>query len=285
MRIAIVADSHLAERAPECVANWKAAAGAVARLRADLTVHLGDISLDGQLHPEELRFAREQCHAWPTPMRFVPGNHDMGDGSGESPLEPRLLTAYEACFGADHWALSAGRWELIGINAQLLGTDTHQEHAQWQWLEDRAHRMNDSRNRDCAREHSVLFSHRPLLRPNANEHHRAGRYVAHAACERLLNGPLRHSLRAVVSGHTHQYLDRTVAGVRHLWLPSTAFVLPDEIQARVGEKLVGLGMLELGGSSVWFDLLCPDGMRRHPLTELSFYTQTRRHMAEAETLR
>jgi len=284
MRIAIVADSHLAERAPECVANWRAAAGAVARLRADLTVHLGDISLDGQVHPEELRFAREQAKAWPTPMRCVPGNHDMGDGSGESPLDPQRLAAYETSFGADHWAVSAGRWELIGINAQLLGTDTPQEHAQWRWLEDHARRMNDN-SPHHGRDHSVLFLHRPLLRPSANEHHREGRYVAHAACDRLLSGPLRRTLRAVVSGHTHQYLDRRVDGVRHLWLPSTAFVLPDEIQVRVGEKVVGLGMLELGGSSVWFDLLCPDGMRRHQVTELGFYAQARRHMAEAETSR
>jgi 3',5'-cyclic AMP phosphodiesterase CpdA len=281
MRIAIVADSHLAARAPECVANWKAAAGAVARLRADLTVHLGDISLDGQVHPEELRFAREQIQVWPTPMRLVPGNHDMGDGSGESPIDAGRLATYETSFGADRWAVSAGRWVLIGINAQLLGSDTPQEQAQWQWLEDHACRMNDSHSF----EHSVLFLHRPVLRPSANEHHREGRYVAHAASERLLHGPLRHTLRAVVSGHTHQYLDRTVAGVRHLWLPSTAFVLPDEVQVRVGEKLVGLGMLELGGSSVWFDLLCPDGMRRHQLTELGFYTQTPRQVAEAETVR
>ncbi len=278
MRIAIVADSHLAERAPECVANWKAAASAVARLRADLTVHLGDISLDAQMQPEDLRFAKELANAWPTPMRFVPGNHDMGDGSGESPLDPKRLAAYEGAFGAGHWAHSAGRWELIGINAQLLGSDTPQEHAQWQWLEDHARQMKE-------REHSVLFLHRPVLRPSANEHHRTGRYVAHAASERLLSGPLRHTLRAVVSGHTHQYLDRTVAGARHLWLPSTAFVLPDEMQVRVGEKLVGLGMLELGGSSVWFDLLCPDGMRRHQLSELGFYAPPHRHTTEVETQR
>ncbi|MBC7993251.1 MAG: metallophosphoesterase [Rhizobacter sp.] len=278
MRIALVADSHLAERAPECVANWKAAAGAVARLRADLTVHLGDISLDGQVHPDELRFAHDQTKAWPTPIHFVPGNHDLGDGSGESALDPQRLAAYEASFGADHWAVSAGRWELIGINAQLLGSGTPQEHAQWRWLEDHARRIRDDRD------HSVLFLHRPLLRPSANEHHREGRYVTHAACERLLDGPLRHSLRAVVSGHTHQHLDRTVGGVRHLWLPSTAFVLPDEIQVRVGEKVVGLGLLELGGSSVWFDLLCPDGMRRHQVTELGFHAPHRHPIAEPQAL-
>ena len=58
--------------------------------------------------------------------------------------------------------------------------------------------------------------HRPLLRPHAGELARKGRYVAAAACERLLRGPLRKTLRLVVSGHTHQYLDTTVDGVRHL---------------------------------------------------------------------
>ncbi|MBC7956910.1 MAG: metallophosphoesterase [Cytophagales bacterium] len=278
MRIAIVADSHLAERAPECVANWKAAAGAVARLHADLTVHLGDISLDGQFRGEELRFAASEARAWPTPMRFVPGNHDMGDGSGERPLDPARLSAYTASFGPDHWAVSAGRWELIGINAQLLGSGTPEEEAQWQWLE--------GHSRQVGRwDHSILFLHRPLVRPNAAEHSRAGRYVASHASERVLEGPLRHTLRAVVSGHTHQYLDRIASGVRHLWLPSTAFVLPDEIQARVGEKVVGVGVLELGGSSVWFDLLCPDGMVRHNLVELGFHAELRAHAATNETRR
>ncbi|HEX3141247.1 MAG TPA: metallophosphoesterase [Rhizobacter sp.] len=267
MRIALVADSHLAQRAPECVHNWIAAAAAVARLGVDLTVHLGDISLDGQSRPEELGFAAALMANWPTPIRCVPGNHDMGDGSGELPLDAAQLVACETAFGPGHWLLTTGHWALIGINAQLLGTDTPQEHAQWAWLEAQAEHLPG--------EHSVLFLHRPLLRPNASEHDRRGRYVPRKAAERLLKGPLRRSLRAVASGHTHQVLDRYSDGVRHLWLPSTAFVLPDEIQARVGEKLVGLGVLELGGalvpSSVWFDLLCPDGMHRHMLDELGFY--------------
>jgi 3',5'-cyclic AMP phosphodiesterase CpdA len=275
MRIAIVADSHLAERAPECVANWTAAAGAVARLRADLTVHLGDISLDGQVRSEELPFAAALAKAWPTPMHFVPGNHDLGDGSGERPLDAARLSAYAASFGADRWAVSVGRWELIGINAQLLGSGTPEEDAQWQWLEEHVRQWGE-------REHSVLFLHRPLVRPDADETP-TGRYVPSQACERLLHGPLKHTLRAVVSGHVHQYLDRKVSGVRHLWLPSTAFVFPEEMQARVGEKVVGLGVLELGASSVWFDLLCPDGMARHNMAELGFYAEQQAHTATNET--
>src|SRR5207244_2588818 len=79
-------DSHLSERAPECVSNWRAAASAVAAADPDLTIHLGDITLDGCEQPEELPFARGLVQAWPTPMVCTPGNHDMGTGSGEKRL-------------------------------------------------------------------------------------------------------------------------------------------------------------------------------------------------------
>jgi predicted phosphodiesterase len=45
MRIALIADTHVASRAPECLQNWDVAAGAVVDLHADLTLHLGDITL------------------------------------------------------------------------------------------------------------------------------------------------------------------------------------------------------------------------------------------------
>ena len=47
-------------------------------------------------------------------------------------------------------------------------------------------------------------------------------------------------VRAVLSGHRHQHLDRVIGGVRHVWLPSTAFYLPDSIQDRLGDKVTGL---------------------------------------------
>ena len=122
MRIALIADTHLSARSPECVANWHAARRAVGRLGADLTVDLGDITLDGQTHGDELAFASRLMQPWPTEMRCVPGNDDLGDGSGESPLDERLLRAYRDIFGPDHWVIKAGDGKLLGINAQLLGT-------------------------------------------------------------------------------------------------------------------------------------------------------------------
>jgi len=258
MRIALISDTHLSQRAPECVSNWHAARRAVERLRPDLTVHLGDITLDGETHAEELGFAADLVQRWPGEMRCLPGNHDMGEASGEWPLNAALLGSYLQRFGADHWRLCVDGWQLVGINAQLLGSATEAERRQWQWLEQLAP-APDSPTR------TALFLHRPLARVRPDDPKDRGRYVAPIARERLLNGPLSASLRLVLSGHTHQTLDVVSAGVRHVWMPSAAFVLPDDMQPRVGEKVVGIGLLELSPDAFGFDLWCPDGMQRHDL--------------------
>jgi hypothetical protein len=79
------------------------------------------------------------------------------------------------------------------------------------------------------------------VRPN--EPKDRGRYVTQAARERWLDGPLEPTLRLVIPGHARQHLDVVASGVRHVWMPSSGFVLPDEMQARVGEKLVGIGLV------------------------------------------
>jgi len=260
MLIALVADSHLSPRAPEFVENWHGAARAVAEAEVDLTIHLGDITLDGQRWPDELSFAARCIAGWPSPMRCIPGNHDLGTGSGEAPFERALWQRYRELFGPDRWIIAADPWHLIGINAQLLGTGSVEEQEQWQWLEDHAVQPG------CRR--VALFLHRPLVPPDATEAARSGRYVPAAARERLLTGPLRHALQLVVSGHTHQFLDRVDDGRRHVWMPSTAFVLPDDLQARVGEKIVGFGLIRLDGPVAHFDLRRPDGIARHDISRL-----------------
>lgn len=272
MRIALVADTHLSARSPHCVANWQAAREAIARMGADLTIHLGDITLDGQTHGEELAFASSLVRQWPNEMLCLPGNHDLGDGSGEQAFDARLREAYRAHFGADCWAVKAGDWKLLGINAQLLGTGSNEEDRQWQWLTSQA-----SASADHA--HTALFLHRPLLRLQPAEHDRHGRYVRKEETARLLAGPLKSTLRLVVSGHTHQYLDIVVDGVRHIWMPSTAFILPDELQTRIGEKLVGMGMIDLSNEAAQFHLWCPDGMARHDVTQLRFLEAVAREVA------
>lgn len=50
------------------------------------------------------------------------------------------------------------------------------------------------------------------------------------------------------------------------------------MQARVGEKLVGIGLLELDGETMRVDLYCPDGMARHDLSAMpAFHAMAAEH--------
>ena len=66
------------------------------------------------------------CNEWPTPFRFIPGNHDIGDNPpgpefpAKHPLQPQLMDSFRRTFGSDYWATSADNWFLIELDAQLL---------------------------------------------------------------------------------------------------------------------------------------------------------------------
>jgi 3',5'-cyclic AMP phosphodiesterase CpdA len=270
MEIALVADSHLSQRAPECVSNWGAAARAVAAADPDLTIHLGDVTLDGCHQPDELQFARGLLQAWPTPVVCTPGNHDIGTGSGEERLSRVALSRYTAAFGSDRWHLVAGGWTLIGVNAQLFGSDTAEEQVQLEWLRGHARRLRRGSR-------VALFLHRPLLRPNSDASMPVGRYLHAESARCLLDGPLRGALRLVVSGHTHQAMDFVANGVRHVWVPSSGFVISDALQRPVGQKTVGIGWLSLSVDDWDYMHLTPPGAVKHELTGLSCYPELVQH--------
>ena len=269
MRIALVSDSHLAPIAEPFDANWHAVRRYIAGARIDLTIHLGDITLDGFSDPTQLDHARRLGEDWPTPLRFIPGNHDIGDHRpapdmpAEEPLDLALLDRYRAAFGNDHWRIAAEDWWLIGIDAQLLGTDTAAETRQWEWL---ATELRQSTGRPVA-----LLLHKPLLHADPDDDVPHIRYVPAAPRRRLLELLAPVDLRLVLSGHTHQYLDRVVDRTRHVWLPSTAYIFPDSKQERIGEKVTGLCVLELIGDAHRLDLVCPDGIVRHNLLDQPFH--------------
>src|SRR5262249_37174871 len=130
MRIALVSDTHLAARAAVCLDNWRVVQGWIERARPDLVVHLGDITVDGASAAVELRDAGAASAARDAPVRFLPGNPGSGDNLAardvppEHPLDLARLEEYRTLFGPDRWSLRAGDWQLIGLNAQLLGTAT-----------------------------------------------------------------------------------------------------------------------------------------------------------------
>lgn len=270
MRIAILTDSHLAPSASTCNANWRAVREYVARSACDLTMHLGDITLDAASDSSQLEAARAMCERWPTSFQFLPGNHDIGDNppgpdyAAEQPLQERLLQRFRVEFGPDYWSTAVDGWFVIGLNAQLFGSDFTLETEQFCWLGERV--------REAGRRPVALMLHKPLFQNSCEDAPPHIRYVPLRPRRRLLNLLAGLDLRIVLSGHVHQYLDRIIDGVRHIWVPSTAFFLPDSIQERVGEKVIGLGLLELSNESYRFDLVCPDGLVHNNLMEQTFYS-------------
>jgi 3',5'-cyclic AMP phosphodiesterase CpdA len=268
MRIVLVTDTHLSPAARECNENWAAVRAFVARAEADLTIHLGDITMDGAHDRSEFDWALKLSADWPTPLRFLPGNHDIGDnppGPGletKEPLDLERLAQYREAFGPDCWRIDADGWRLIGLNAQLFGTDTAAEAEQWDWLEAQL---------DATR--TALLLHKPLFQGGPDDAKPHIRYLPLAPRRRLLALLDRADVPIVLCGHTHQHLDRDFAGRRHVWLPSSSFYIPDSMQDRVGEKVVGIGLLELTTDQCRLDLVGADGLRRHYLADLSFYRQ------------
>jgi 3',5'-cyclic AMP phosphodiesterase CpdA len=259
MRILLITDTHLAAGRPDALANWEAARAFAAGNPIDLTIHLGDITRDAWSAPDELRFAAGLGRAWPTPLRFIPGNHDIGDnppGEGlpcKQPLSEGLLADYLTLFGPDRWAFDQGGWRLIGLNAQLFGTDTPQEAAQWHWLVETI---------QGTRAKLAVFSHKPMFQNALGGEPPHGRYVPTAPRRRLLDLLERADWRLWLSGHAHQFVERMTGQTRHVWVPSLAFRFPDTMQETIGQKIVGAVVLTLSQEGCRVHLVAPEGTRQ-----------------------
>jgi 3',5'-cyclic AMP phosphodiesterase CpdA len=231
----------------------------------------------------------------------VPGNHDVGDipaavgdtagspvpDAGDGGLvDGARLARFRAVFGADRFSVVAGRWRLVGINAQLLGSAGDPGDAgrvggagaaggpggaagvgdaggpgierdaadQWAWLERELAGLGPD-------DPVALVSHRPLL-PAPGDSDHSGRYVPPAARERLVRLLGDAGPRLVVSGHVHQALRHARAGLDQVWAPTTWAVLPDTLQSAVGRKVPGLVELTLHDDGrVDATTRAPGGMR------------------------
>jgi 3',5'-cyclic AMP phosphodiesterase CpdA len=235
-RIAQISDTHLSETKPFFVDNFVRIGEALRSTKPDLVLNTGDITLDGASQESDLAAARLLHDALGLPLRFLPGNHDLGD-SQDAPgrdehatIDAGRRARYLRYFGADWWSFDVPGWRVLGINAQLLGSDLDEAGEQDTAI---GQAMAGIGLRSLA-----LFLHKPLFDQAADESAITGRFVNPAPRRRLLER-LGIEPRLVVCGHVHQYRSTDVAGARHVWGSSTAYVLPDRRQPRYGLKEVG----------------------------------------------
>lgn len=236
----VVSDSHFSDRTPEADSNWSAVLRHVEATRPDLVIHVGDVTVDGAHYPAELGLARKRLAEIPVPWHVVPGNHDVGDNptleAPEDDVTSERVAEWVGVFGPDHWQAELGAWRVLGIDAQLLGSGTAEEDAQWEFLEGA---LRDERR-------TVLVTHKPLTAA-AEELSTAPPYRFPDPAPRARLTELCHTggVELVLSGHVHQQRRLEAAGLCHHWVTTTWAVLPDWLQATVGAKRCGLLELAL----------------------------------------
>jgi 3',5'-cyclic-AMP phosphodiesterase len=235
-RIAQISDTHLSDDKPFFVDNFVRIGEALRRARPDLVLNSGDISLDGASSETDLVVARALHDGLDLPVRYLPGNHDLGDSEdapshGEGAIDAMRRARYLSHFGADWWTLDVPGWRLLGVNAQLLGSDLDAAGYQDRDIAAAVAGLGSRR--------LALFLHKPLFDRTVDETAITGRFV-NPGPRRLLLASLGGVTPAVVAcGHVHQYRETWSAGVHHVWGTSTAFVIPDARQPRYGVKEVG----------------------------------------------
>ena len=266
MRLIQISDTHLAEGCDAFDANFDAVARYIAQAKPDLVVHSGDITRDAPFAPQELAYAKARLDALGAPVLAIPGNHDIGDNPGDGGYQPKKpvteaqIDAYRAVFGADYWVEDRGAWRFIGLNSLYVLSGLEGEDAQWAWLEEAM----------TGHDQIGLFLHKPLfLLPEDTPADPPYRYLPEAARARLSALIDQHPVRFVGCGHVHQTRSHAVGQTQFVWAPATAFVLPDDMQPRVGDKLCGLIQYDLSDDGgVAFEIVTPEGIAHQDITTL-----------------
>lgn len=231
--IAQISDTHLSDDRPYFNANFERLAEALRAAKPDLVINTGDATLDGCDREADLRCAKAMHDALGLPYHVIPGNHDTGDsrnvGSRQA-IDDVRRERYLEVFGADRWSRDVPGWRLLGINAQLLDSGLAAEAEQAHFLRDA---LAGAQGRAVA-----LFLHKPLFQHAVEEPQIGSWFLTHQARNSLLVLIADADVRLIASGHLHLFR-QTTSSTRHVWAPSTSFILPDYFEPDWGPKVVG----------------------------------------------
>ena len=134
--------------------RWAAIKRQMATSGADLLLHGGDLTRDGESHEFELRQAREDLDSLPFPSFVIPGNMDVGNkhasvngakrkweerGLGwhdpDLNMTARRLNLFSSYFGPIHWTFLHKGVRFTGFFAAVAGTGLPQEERLWRLLQ------------------------------------------------------------------------------------------------------------------------------------------------------
>ncbi len=268
--VAQVSDTHLGARTPLVQANFDHVVAALDAVRPDLVVASGDVSLDGAGGDADMALAAAQFARLAGPVYAIPGNHDVGDHPERAPRQPvtdERLERFERAMGPPRWVVDRENWRLIGLDSQSMGAHPA-ERAQAAMIE-RALATLDDRL-------LAVFIHKPFFAADPDEtlfDYWSVPPFARAPLRPLMAHP---NLRLVASGHLHLHHETVRGAARHVWAPSTAFVVaPDEQLGLPGTRPCGILLHHFGDDAVETALLEPPGMARPFIHEIREFTYPR----------
>ncbi|HVK04760.1 MAG TPA: metallophosphoesterase, partial [Armatimonadaceae bacterium] len=198
--------------------------GVIAAVNAagvELVLIAGDLTEGGK--PEEFDDFAAQVRGFRAPVRFVPGNHDVGPkrlAGKPGGVTGERVERYEKRLGRSFWAETLAGVRVIGVNSPLMGSGLPAEAAQWAFLE------REMRPAPGGGVPTLLLTHYPPFLAAPDE--AGGDYwnIEPEPRERLLGLIERAGVRAVLSGHLHRPLETRSGGVLYHTTPPVSFGLP-----------------------------------------------------------
>lgn len=257
-RIIALSDIHLSPTHGFFWENWCIARNFTTMLGAEAVILNGDLCINGPDSDAEIAFAASALRKLSALTLVLPGNHDVGDeppGQDEDQIvNAERLLRWQRAFGADRWSLEVAGWQLIGVNAQLFGSGLPQESDQDDWI-----------NQQLAAVKAkpiALFLHKPLFLETPDETLISPGCMTPTPRKALLAKLRASGVRLVVSGHLHQYRDRIIDGIRHVWLPAVAFAAATDLS---GDSRCGLAVFNFSQDQAEIHIEYPFGMCSHDL--------------------
>ncbi|WP_170937119.1 MULTISPECIES: metallophosphoesterase [Rhodomicrobium] len=257
-RIIALSDLHLSPTHGFFWENWRIARDFANRAGAEAIIVNGDLCINGPDSDAEMAFAATALGRLNGVVLALPGNHDVGD---EPPgqdvrqiVDAERLARWTRAFGRDHFALEIGGWWLIGLDAQLFGSGLAEEAMQ--------NRRLDEQLRGAGGRPVALFLHKPLFAEHPHEREATSATLQPVPRLELLARLARADVRLVVSGHLHQFRDRVIDGIRHLWLPAVAF---RPTRPAGGDPRCGLAIIDFSDTGAKVQIEYPAGLVDHDL--------------------
>jgi predicted phosphodiesterase len=127
--------------------RWAAIKQQMSEMDADLLLHGGDLTRDGDIHEFEYQQARDDIDTLPFPTFIIPGNMDVGNKHTNKTgtirdwndvalnMTAERIDLFSSYFGPIHWSFLHKQVRFTGFFAGVAGSRLPQEERLWHLLE------------------------------------------------------------------------------------------------------------------------------------------------------